>query len=330
VWAALAYRDDPGRGRAALVGLLVGAAIAVKPLVGTALVPIAWWMYTRRRPREMATATATAIIVWLATALPWGLGRVWDQSITYHTGKGPQYTKLFQLGKLTSLVPLRDGIVVIAVVLGVVATIAGLGRSRTKHADVVVVVVWLAFAAFVLVFEKALFANHLVNVVVPLVVLFSVRPPPLRWLAYALIVAVPWAIFNVSDMVGSLSYSGAEAQLVRDLRQLPPDARVMSDDPAFVWRSGHATPPMFNDVSRLRMDQGDITTAKAVAAAARADTCAVVIWTFRFGSLLPGLREGLHSVGYQLARTYAPFRELWVKPSCAPTRQSSAVARPAQ
>jgi hypothetical protein len=254
---------------------------------------------------------------------------VWDQSITYHTGKGPQYTKLFQLGKLTSLVPLRDGIVVIAVVLGVVATVAGLCRSRTPHADVVVVVVWLAFAAFVLVFEKAMFANHLVNVVVPLVVLFAVRPPPLRWLAYALIIAVPWAIFNVSNMVGSLSYSGPEAQLVRDLRGLPSGARVMSDDPAFVWRSGHSTPAMFNDVSRMRMDQGDITTAKAVAAASEPATCAVVIWTFRFGSLLPGLREGLQSAGYQLARTYGPYQELWLKPSCDPRRRTSAAGVPA-
>jgi hypothetical protein len=325
LWATLVYRDDPGPGRAAGVGVLLGAAFAVKPLVGTALVPLVWWMYERRRPRDLAIVGVTTAAVWFATALPWGLGRVWDQSIAYHLGKGPEYTKLHQLGKLTSLVPLRDGIVVLAAALGVIAVLTGACRSRTRHSDVVVIAVWIAFTAFVLVFEKALFANHLVNMVVPLLVLFAARPPPLRWLAIGLVVAIPWSLWNLTHIFTPLTYGGAEAALVRDLRALPDDARAIADDPAFVWRAGLSTPAMMNDVSKMRVDQDDLTTADVVTAARDGKTCAVVIWTFRFGSLLPGVREQLQASGYRLAREYAPSRELWLKdPGGAPACRAAA------
>jgi hypothetical protein len=315
VWAAAWYRDRPLPWIAVLVGVFVGAAFATKPLVFPALVPVVWWMWERRKPAHLVLAGVVAVAFWFATALPWGLGRVWEQSIAYHSGKGPEYSKLFQLGKLTTLVPERDMIILVAVVLGVVAVVVGACRSAVRHADVIVIVAWLVLAAFVLVFEKALFANHLVNVVVPLVLVFAVRPPPLKWLAIALAFAIPWTVINTHDILWPGSYTGIEAALVRDLKALPSDARAMSDDPAYVWRAGLSTPAMFNDVSRMRMDQHDITTEKAAAAAAEPKTCAVVIWSFRFGSLLPGFKDALTQNGYHQAKAYAPFRELWLKDS---------------
>src|SRR4051812_2889138 len=161
VWAAAWYRDRPAPWIAVLAGVFVGAAFATKPLVFPALIPIVWWMWERRRVAHLVLAGVVAVAFWFATALPWGLGRVWDQSIAYHSGKGPEYTKLFQLGKLTTLVPERDMIILVAVVLGVIAVVVGVCRSAVRHSDAVVIVAWLAVAAFVLVFEKALFANHL-------------------------------------------------------------------------------------------------------------------------------------------------------------------------
>jgi len=317
VWAAVFYRDAPSVGRAVLVGVLVGCALAVKPLVGAALVPIAWWMWSARRWRDMLVALGAAIVVWFATALPWGLGRVYDQSIAYHLGKGPEYSKPFQLGKLTSLLVERDGIIVMAAALGLVAiVVVGVAGLRTRTDDAVIIGVWIAAAAFVCVFEKALFANHLVTVVIPLALLFAVRPPPLRWLAWALVVLVPWTIVNISNLLWPGPYRGTEAALMHDLRALPRGVRAMSDDPQYVWRAGLSTPRMLNDVSKMRIDQHDLTTTKALAAAIDPKNCAVVIWTFRFGSLLPGFREGLAAEGYTKAKEYAPFRELWLRPPC--------------
>jgi hypothetical protein len=317
VWAAVFYRDRPSVARVALVGVLVGCALAVKPLVGAALIPIAWWMWSSRRWRDILVALGTAAVVWLATAVPWGLGRVYEQSIAYHLGKGPEYSKPFQLGKLTSLLVLRDGIVVAAVALGLIAIIVvGVAALHTRTDDAVIIGVWIVAAALVCIFEKALFANHLVTVVIPLALLFAVRPPPLRWLAWSLVILVPWAVFNLSDMLWPGPYHGAEAALMRDLQALPSNAQAISDDPQYVWRAGLHTPRMMNDVSKMRIDQRNLTTAKVVAAAGEPQTCAVVIWTFRFGSLLPGLREGLQSEGYTKAREYAPYRELWLRPPC--------------
>lgn len=332
VWSAVYYRDRPSVRRAVLVGLLVGAAIAVKPLIGAALIPIAWWMWSRRRPRDIVIAAVAAVVVWFATALPWGLHRVWAQSITYHTGKGPQYSKPFQLGKLTSLLALRDGILVAAVALGLIAIIVvGVQHLRTRNDDAVVIGVWLLAAALICVFEKALFANHIATVVIPLALLFAVRPPPLRWLAIGLVVLVPWAIYNLSDMLWPGGYHGNEAALVRDLKRLPSGARAISDDPAYVWRAGLSTPRLLNDVSKMRIDQGTLTTAGVVAAAREPETCAVVIWTFRFGALLHGLREGLTDAGYTRAREYAPFKELWLKaPGADPSCRATAMAAPAR
>ncbi len=331
LWAAVVYRDDPRLGRALLVGVLLGAALAVKPLVGAALIPIGWWMGARRRVDHMLVAAAAAVVVWFATAVPWGLGRVWRQSITYHTGKGPEYSKLFQLRKLTSLLALRDGILVAAVVLGIIAAAMGATHvAVSRRRDATMLAIWTGVVAVVLVLEQAMFANHIATIVIPLALLFAVRPPPLRWLAIGLIPLVPWAIVNTNDMLWFRHYTGNDAALVADLQRLPRSAKVVADNPAYVWRAGLSTPRLMNDVSKMRIDQGILTTDDVVDAARERGTCAVVIWTFRFGSLLAGLRDGIRGAGYELAREYAPNQELWLRtddgPNCR-TRGGVALAR---
>jgi hypothetical protein len=331
LWAAIVYRDDPRLGRALLVGVSLGAALAVKPLVGAALIPIGWWMGERRRVEHLAAASGAAVAVWFASAVPWGLGRVWRQSITYHTGKGPEYGKLFQFRRLTSLLGLRDGILVAAVVLGVIAAAIGATRVvETRRRDALVIAIWAGAVAVLLVFEKAMFANHLATLVIPLALLFVIRPPPLRWLAIGLIALVPWAIVNTNDMLWFRHYTGIDAELVADLQRLPPAAKAVADDPAYVWRAGLSTPRLMNDVSKMRIDQRSLTTSDVVDAARARGTCAVVIWTFRFGSLLAGLRDGIRSAGYELARQYAPDHELWLKADDAPNCRTRGGAAPAR
>jgi hypothetical protein len=131
---------------------------------------------------------------------------------------------------------------------------------------------------------------------------------------------VPWAIVNTNDMLWFRHYTGVDAQLIADLHALPRNAKAIADNPAYVWRAGLSTPRLMNDVSKMRIDQGSLTTADVVDAARERETCAVVIWTFRFASLLSGLRDGLREAGYQLAREYAPNQELWLKNGCADIR----------
>ncbi len=328
LWAAIAFRDRPAWWRAVLAGVWFGAALAVKPLVFPALIPIGWLLWSRRRAEPLVLVGATAVVVWFATALPWGLHRVWRQSVTYHTGKGPEYSKPFQLGKLTSTLGSRDAVLVGAVVLGIVAAVMA---RRHMRADTTVIAIWTIVVATVLVFEKAMFANHLATIVIPLALLFAVQPPPLRWLAVALVALVPWTVANIYDMFQFRSFHGDEAALVRDLQRLPHGAQAMADDPSFVWRAGLSTPRMMNDISKMRFDQGLLTTSDIVNAARDTDTCAVAIWTFRFGSLAAGLRDALRGAGYTLAHAYSPGHELWLKTPCAvrdPGHRARATAAP--
>jgi len=330
VWAALVYRDEPTLRRALLTGVLFGAALAVKPLVIPAVIPIAGWLGSRRRARDIVAAAGAAAAVWLAAALPWGLSRVWDQSIAYHSGKGPAFSKPFQLGKLTSLLVERDGVLMGAVVLGLVALAVGVRHmDRARQFDTVLIGSWTAVVALELVFEKALFANHLATIVVPLALLLALHPPPLRWLAYALIVLVPWTLAFTYDMLRPRSFSGADAQLERDLRSLPRDAQAIADDPSYVWRAGLSTPAMMNDVSIMRLFQGTLSARSIAAAAATPKNCAVAIWTTRFNAFTPGLRDALRGVGYYRAREYAPGKELWLKSGCDLGRADRAPGAPA-
>ena len=318
VWAALVYRDSPHWWRAALAGALFGGALATKPVVIAAVVPIAVWLSARRRHAHVGVAALAAVGVWLAAALPWGLGRVWQQSVDYHLGAGPHYPQIIQLEKLTTTLATRDLILVTAVVLGLIAW-ARAGLPAPAESDVRLLGIWLALVAIVLVFEKAMYANHVAALILPLGLLAAVRPPPGRWLAVALVVFVPWEIAMQRDILWPSHLEGVDAQVVAQLRLLPRGAEAIADDPGLVWRAGLTTPPQMNDTTDMRVFQGELTTAVIEHAAASTRACAVVITPVGFGTQLPGLRAAISAVGYHLAHAYGHDRELWLRRCAEPS-----------
>jgi len=313
VWAALVYRDEPRWWRAVLVGTLFGGALATKPIAIAAIVPLAVWLLAPRRNAHVGAAGAAIVATWLAAAVPWGLPRVWEQSIEYHRGAGPSYSHLSQLGKLVTTLATRDAALVAAVVLGVVAARRATSARSTRN-DARLLGIWLALTALVLVFEKAMFANHLAAIILPLALLAAVRPPPLSWLAIALVVLVPWEAVNQRDILWPSHIAGVDAQVVAQLRRLPHGAEAIADDPGLVWRAGLSTPAQMNDTTDMRIFQGGITTGVVAAAAASPRTCAVVITPVGFGAQLQGLRAAITAVGYRLAHAYGRDRELWLRP----------------
>ncbi len=323
VWAALAYRDAPTLGRALLTGVALGAALAVKPLVIAAVIPIAWWLWSRRRADHVCWAAAAVVATWLLAALPWGLRLVWRQSVKFNTGTGPRFSHVSQLRKLFSTLASRDLVLLVAVGLGLIAALLASRRVAPTAADgprndTVIIAVWTLATAALLVLEPAMYRNHLAIIVPPLALLFAVRPPPLRWLAIALIVCVPWAVVHLHDILWPGDLRGADAQVVAALRALPAGSHAISDMPGFVWRAGLSTPRLMNDASAKRIAQRSLTTQSVAAAAATPQNCAVVIWSSRFGNALPGLRDALSGEGYALQTRYGRNRELWTKESCAP------------
>jgi hypothetical protein len=185
---------------------------------------------------------------------------------------------------------------------------------------------WLALTVFVLFAEAQFFRQHLVMVVPPLALLFALRPPPTKWIVVVVIVCAPIQLFQLSDILVPLPYRGEDAELRDALRALPARARVVTDENGFVWQARHSTPPLFNDTSISRIAQGMITTRSVLDAAGARETCAVVIWSPRFGEALQGLRAGLEQHSYSLAREWAPNKQLWLKDLCDPANRAAARA----
>jgi hypothetical protein len=105
--------------------------------------------------------------------------------------------------------------------------------------------------------------------------------------------------------------------MMRELRALPRDAWAISDDSGYVYRAGLRTPPLLNDPSVKRIDQGLLTTDMVADAARDPRVCAVVVWSPRFAHDLPGLAGRLRADGLE-KRSFHGDRALWLRPDCRP------------
>jgi 4-amino-4-deoxy-L-arabinose transferase-like glycosyltransferase len=325
VLGAFAWRDEPSSRRAILTGAAMGAALAVKLLVVVAAIPIglvfALPRDVARRGRDLASAIAAALLVIVAGTLPWGASRVIDQSVTYHT-KGPRLETVHQqFNKLVTTLPSRDLPLLVAVAFGLVA-----GALATRHGrrgspettrDVRIALAWLVPLLALLILEKNMWRPHIAALTLPLALLVVLRPPPLRWFAAALIFLVPWWAIHLHDILWPAPAHGAEAAVVAQMRALPKGAWVISDEPGLAWRAGRRVPAALVDGSVLRIDEHLVTTPIVARAAGDPRVCAVVVWTSRYGSGLPGLPSALSADGYTITRRYSGARVFWQKQTAA-------------
>jgi 4-amino-4-deoxy-L-arabinose transferase-like glycosyltransferase len=325
VLGAIAWRDAPSSWRAILTGVAMGAALAVKALAAVAAIPIGLVFllaHRARRVRDLAAAVAAAVGVLVVVTVPWGVSRVIDQSITYHTDAPRLESIGEQFNKLVSTLPNRDLALIVAVVLGFVATAiaarSGRGRSGrpvsfAARRDTLILLAWLVPLIVVLVFEKNMWRPHIAAVTLPLALLVAVRPPPFKWFAIALVALVPWWAVHLGDIVWPQPYHGAEAAVVADMRALPKGAWVISDEPGLVWRAGRRSPAALVDGSVLRVLEHIVTTPMLAKEAGNPRVCAVVVWSSRYGRDLPGLDRALRDDGFAIAHRYGGVRTFWLK-----------------
>jgi hypothetical protein len=321
---ALALRSfdhvEPRLWDAVWVGLAGGAAVAIKatsvPAVVAAGVVL---LLVRRRILDAALAAAVAAALYLVTALPGGIGRVWDQSYVYHNDARRLNTAPEAVWKVLTTLWERDALVVVALALAlitfVVVRVTGARRSSPESGDssastsavplgVVVAVLagWALLVFALLVYEPALFRAHVAQIVPPLALLASVRPAPWVVLAVAAIVVAPfWAVEN-RTILWPEGYGGNEAAVVDRLKDLRSGSLVISDDPGLAWRAGHAPPGELADPSFQRIENGQITTTSLARAARSDDVCAVVVSSPQHFGSLSGLASELARDGYRPER----------------------------
>ena len=136
-----------------------------------------------------------------------------------------------QLHKLVTTLISRDLPLLVAVGLGIVAAVVA--HKRQVDADTVAVLAWLVAGTLVLVFEPAMFRNHIASIIPPLALLVAMRPPPPRWAAVAAIFVIPWWASHLTTVLWARDYRGSEAALMAQIRALPPGAKIITDEPGF-------------------------------------------------------------------------------------------------
>ncbi len=338
VSAALWYRGAPTLRRAVLIGVLMGATLSVKSLLVAAAVPVGLVLLANRRHLGIAIATAGAVS--LAVALPWDLGNVWDQSFQYHLDAAGSRTPGPNLRKVVSTLGDRDLPLLLAAAVALVAT-AGRVRRRRSQPDeggspggflrqcptiplgVRLIAAWLVVTVVVLAAEQPLWRNHVAHLVPPAALLVAagferIRParrPTVLGAGLLLALALPYHLVHMSEVLWPAPPGPALAAAQADLRALPPDAQVISDDPGVVWRAGRRTPDDLVDTSILRIESRRLTPPSVRSAAVMRPVCAVLVWSHRFGDMatLPALLEDR---GYRATARYGGPKVLYVRDTC--------------
>lgn len=326
---AFGYAQAPSTTRATVAGALIGAAVVAKALTAPAGLAVVLLVLSRRRYRDLAYAVAAGIVVALAAALPWGLERVWDQSVVYNRDASRLTSYPGAMTKAFHTLVDRDPYVLLAAGLALaVAAVVWVASARPSvrspeaqapllFRPVAILVVWLGLQFALLVYEPAFWRPHVAHLIAPLALLVALRPPPLVPLLVGTIAVTPWYLTNTNALLWPDEYSRQEQAAVDTLRALPGGGLVISDEPGLLWRADRLTVPFFADSSIKRIEQGQINASKLAAAAAKRDVCAVLVWTRRYADFDLGPR--LANVGYQEAARFGGSRVLYEKPDCRPS-----------
>lgn len=323
VLLAMVHREHPTTLRAVLVGVLLGVALTVKaPLVLLATIPVAGLLLAGRR-RDVVVAGASAAATGLVASLPWGLGRVWDQSVAYQLDSERNASFSRNLGKVFSTMWDRDLLLLAlaAVALGFAIARRSAAGGTTDPLMTRLIAAWLGALILFLALEPALWRNHLAHLVAPASLLAAVAlatPHALRVALAAAVVAAPFHLASLDAVLRPDPYPAAEAAAVDALRALPGGARAISDEPGLVWRAGRATPPDLVDTSIKRIQQGRLTGAVVAREAAAPEVCAVLVWSKRHFGSFGDLPARLAREGYEVAARYPAGRALYTRSDCEP------------
>lgn len=324
VLLAMVHREHPTTLRAALVGGLLGVALTVKaPLVLLATIPVAGLLLAGRRRADAVVAGASAVAVGLVASLAWGLGRVWDQSVTYQLDSERNASFARNLSKVFSTMWDRDLLLLVlaSAALGFVIARRTAAGGTADPLMTRLLAAWLGAVILFLALEPALWRNHLAHLVAPASLLAAcalAAPRALRVAVAAAVVAAPFHLASLGGVLSPDPYPEAEAAAVDALRALPEGALAISDEPGLVWRAGRATPPDLVDTSIKRIQQRRLTGAVVAREASAPDVCAVLVWSKRHFGTFDDLPARLAAEGYEVVARYPAERALYTRSDCEP------------
>ncbi len=323
VATALRFRSKPSMRLALTISLLAGAAVSTKSLLVIPAIAVAWLLVASTKQWiSAALVPAIALCVLIASAIPWGLINVYEQSIAYHTTQPGSIDVPANLDKIATTILHRDPPLLLLSLLCILVALlnAVLASRRNRGAGELALQqsstrtiperftsgdrflwIWLGAALALLLAEQKLWNNHIAILAPPAALLIACHLPPWRVVAIALVLSIPLQISGMTQIYNPKPVSGDDAIALRSISRVG-DSWALSDTPGLIWRAGSSTDPWFVDNSELRITTSNtalqITSKTLAAAASQARVCMVVITSERRWGSFADLPQRLRTIGY--------------------------------
>ena len=297
--AALAvtlHRQD--RTGAVVAGLMVGSAVAIKSLhITPTVLMVAIVLAYRRDWLNLAYTALVALTLALATALFYGVERVFDQYVLFHLAKDNSVNLLDNLGNaLRFLVDFDLPLLILAV-----ATLILLWRAPERSKippDGVpswLPMAWMSSSLLVIIGFTQIdpgFIRVVTFLVPPLVLLVAHNlHMPVRILSGVVALSV---VFQVATLELTPEPDPATLAAVETLQLLGDEEMVVSDDPGLLWSARRLSHPATVDPSYARFQTGYLTPETVTRALTDPRTCAFTSTSERFdssGVVPPGIYQ---------------------------------------
>ena len=282
-----------GRAAAILAGSSLAAAVSVKLLAATAVVPVlAILLRQGRRRIPEATAGATAVVVALVVSYAGVLGPLWSDAVRFHLKvqsaqiQGAPSDLAGNLGKITSVLTDSHGVLSPfpwLVLVGALGTLAAWRRRVLLEAAPLWL--WAVASGAFLVWHRPLWAHDVVMLTAALAVASGVglaylladgRLAP-RALAVGCVLVVAASIAHHIQRAPVGEDPGVRwAVSVLDART-PTGSEVASDLPIIPFLANRRQPGALIDTSRTRVESGWLTRRAIIDEVERDRLSAVVL-----------------------------------------------------
>lgn len=295
--AALAvtlHRQD--RTGALIAGLMMGSAVAIKSLhIAPTVLMVAIVLAYRRDWLHLAYTSLVALTVALATALFYGVERVFDQYVMFHLAKDNSANLLENLGHSLSFMVEFDLplLILAAATLVLLLRVPEQSKIPPDGVPAWLPMAWLASSLIVIIGFTHIDPGFIrvVTFLVPPVALLIAHNlhMPTRVLAGLVALSV---VFQVATIEFTPQPDPSNVAAIERLSTLGEEEMVVSDDPGLVWSARRLSHPATVDPSYARFQTGYLTPETVTRALTDPRTCAFTSTSERFdnsGVAPPGI-----------------------------------------
>lgn len=286
---ALVLKPNPSIGRTFGVGLLAGAAVAVKslhavPILIVVTAVLVWRMDWKR----FGTVAATGLGFVVFASLPYGLDLVWEQYVLFHLAKDNSPDLLDNLANSRQLLLKYDLPTLVLSVFAIGFAFRSAAQRPSADDSQVprwIPVLWLLTTVVVLMGFTTIdggFGRTLAFLIPPLLAVAALsKAIPIRGL---LVIAVVGGILQFANVDITPGPGDTEIETIEHIWNIPETSYFVGDEPGLGWSARRLSHPSTVDPSFARLSTGYLTPRDVEAALADPRTCIYLATSGRFES----------------------------------------------